>query len=47
VAHSSSSPDGDFCDKAARYRRTDEFLDIVRMEWSYEEPFDRDGDRPG
>jgi alkanesulfonate monooxygenase len=36
--------DGDFCDKATRYRRTDEFLDIVKLEWSSEEPFDRDGD---
>ena len=26
--------DGDFSDKPTRYRRTDEFLDIVKLEWS-------------
>ena len=36
--------DGDFSDKATRYKRTDEFLDIVKLEWSCEEPFDYDGD---
>jgi alkanesulfonate monooxygenase len=36
--------DGDFADKAARYRRTDEFLDIVELEWSSAERFDYDGD---
>jgi alkanesulfonate monooxygenase len=36
--------DGDFTDKATRYRRTDEFLDIVNLEWSSEERFDHDGD---
>jgi alkanesulfonate monooxygenase len=32
--------DGDTADKAARYRRSGEFLDIVRREWSSETPFD-------
>jgi alkanesulfonate monooxygenase len=36
--------DGDFADKPARYRRTDEFLDIVRLEWSSPERFDYSGD---
>jgi len=36
--------DGDFSDKATRYKRTDEFLDIVKLEWSCEEPFDYDGE---
>src|SRR3954453_12352977 len=26
--------DGDFLDKAARYRRTDEYLDVVRRTWT-------------
>jgi alkanesulfonate monooxygenase len=36
--------DGDFADKAARYRRSDEFLDIVKREWSAATPFDYDGE---
>jgi alkanesulfonate monooxygenase len=36
--------DGDFSGKAARYRRTGEFLDVVKLEWSSEERFDHDGD---
>jgi alkanesulfonate monooxygenase len=36
--------DGDFADKAARYRRSDEFLDIVKREWSSAQPFDYDGE---
>jgi alkanesulfonate monooxygenase len=36
--------DGDFADKAARYRRTDEFLDIVQREWSCAERFDYQGE---
>src|SRR6202522_4412700 len=36
--------DGDFSDKVTRYRRTDEFLDIVKLEWSSEQHFDYDGD---
>jgi len=36
--------DGDFADKAARYRRSDEFLDIVKREWSSATPFDYDGE---
>jgi alkanesulfonate monooxygenase len=36
--------DGDFSDKATRYRRTDEFLDIVELEWSSAERFDYDGE---
>jgi alkanesulfonate monooxygenase len=36
--------DGDFSDKPARYRRTDEFLDIVALEWGSPERFDYDGD---
>jgi alkanesulfonate monooxygenase len=36
--------DGDFLDKAARYRRTDEYLDILRRTWTATEPFDHDGE---
>ncbi|MGW6059229.1 LLM class flavin-dependent oxidoreductase [Streptomyces sp. NPDC055189] len=36
--------DGDFTDKPTRYRRTDDFLDVVRKEWTATEPFDHDGD---
>jgi alkanesulfonate monooxygenase len=36
--------DGDFSDKTTRYRRTDEFLDVVKLEWSSPERFDYDGD---
>ena len=30
-------------DKDERYARTDEFLDVVRAEWTSEKPFDYDG----
>ncbi|HEV2635410.1 MAG TPA: LLM class flavin-dependent oxidoreductase [Actinocrinis sp.] len=36
--------DGDVSDKETRYRRTDEFLSIVRSEWESAEPFDFDGE---
>jgi alkanesulfonate monooxygenase len=36
--------DGDTSDKAARYRRSDEFLDIVKLEWSSAAPFDYEGE---
>jgi alkanesulfonate monooxygenase len=36
--------DGDFTDKPTRYRRTDEFLDIVRRTWSSADRFDYDGE---
>ncbi|MGX1669448.1 LLM class flavin-dependent oxidoreductase [Streptomyces sp. NPDC055400] len=36
--------DGDFSDKPTRYRRTDDFLDVVRKEWTAAEPFDHEGD---
>jgi alkanesulfonate monooxygenase len=36
--------DGDFSDKPARYRRTDEYLDVVEREWSATEPFDYEGE---
>ena len=36
--------DGDISDKATRYRRTDEFLDVLRREWTSAEPFDYDGE---
>ncbi len=36
--------DGDYADHAARYRRTDEFLDIVRRVWTAEKPFDHEGE---
>ena len=30
-------------DKDERYARTSEFLDVVRLEWTSEKPFDYDG----
>ncbi|GII01456.1 LLM class flavin-dependent oxidoreductase [Planobispora takensis] len=36
--------DGDFSDKSTRYRRTDEFLDVLRREWAEEAPFDYEGE---
>jgi alkanesulfonate monooxygenase len=36
--------DGDFTDKATLYRRTGEFLDVVRLEWSSERHFSYDGE---
>lgn len=35
--------DGDFLDHAARYERTDEWLEIVRRTWTSETPFDFTG----
>lgn len=36
--------DGDFEDHDARYRRTDEYLDVVKLAWTSSEPFDYQGD---
>ena len=36
--------DGDWSEKDTRYRRTDEFLDIVRAVWTSPEPFSYDGE---
>ncbi|MEZ0070741.1 LLM class flavin-dependent oxidoreductase [Planotetraspora sp. GP83] len=36
--------DGDFSDKETRYRRTGEFLDVLRKEWESETPFDYEGE---
>lgn len=36
--------DGDFTDKVTRYRRTDDFLTVVRQEWEAETPFDHEGE---
>ena len=36
--------DGDFLDHDARYRRTDEYMDILRRTWTAREPFDYDGE---
>ena len=36
--------DGDFLDHDARYRRTDEYLDVVRRTWTSERPFDFEGE---
>ncbi len=35
--------DGDWTEKDDRYRRTDEYLDILRLSWTSEKPFDYDG----
>lgn len=36
--------DGDFSDKVTRYRRTDDFLTLLRREWEATEPFDHEGE---
>ena len=36
--------DGDWLDHDARYRRTDEYLDVMRRVWTEHEPFDHDGE---
>ena len=36
--------DGDYADKQERYRRTDEYLDVVKRIWSADEPVDHDGE---
>ena len=36
--------DGDWLDHDARYRRSDEYLDIVRKTWLATSPFDYDGE---
>jgi alkanesulfonate monooxygenase len=36
--------DGDFLSKAERYRRTDEYLTVLRRAWADPEPFDFDGE---
>jgi alkanesulfonate monooxygenase len=36
--------DGDFTDKPTRYRRTDDFLSVVRRTWDSAEPFDHEGE---
>jgi alkanesulfonate monooxygenase len=36
--------DGDHADHAARYRRTDEFLDVIRRVWTADKPFDHAGE---
>ena len=35
--------DGDFSNKADRYARTDEYLSVLRREWTAESPFDHSG----
>ncbi|AWT24959.1 Alkanesulfonate monooxygenase [Corynebacterium provencense] len=36
--------DGDFLDHDSRYRRSTEYLDIIRREWAAFDPFDYDGE---
>ena len=36
--------DGDWLDHDARYRRTDEYLDVMRRVWTATEPFDHQGE---
>jgi alkanesulfonate monooxygenase len=36
--------DGDFLDHDTRYRRTDEYLDVLRRTWTAPEPFDHEGE---
>src|SRR5262245_19411103 len=35
--------DGDFITKVERYQRTDEFLEIVKLTWTSDAPFDYEG----
>jgi alkanesulfonate monooxygenase len=41
---SDQARDGDFADKATRYRRTGEFLDVVKLAWDSAVPFDYAGE---
>jgi alkanesulfonate monooxygenase len=36
--------DGDWLDHETRYRRTDEYLDVLRRVWAAPEPFDHEGE---
>jgi alkanesulfonate monooxygenase len=36
--------DGDWLDHDTRYRRTDEYLDVLRRMWTAREPFDHEGE---
>jgi alkanesulfonate monooxygenase len=36
--------DGDWLDHDARYRRTDEYLDVMRRTWASDAPFDHEGE---
>ncbi|OTP80029.1 LLM class flavin-dependent oxidoreductase [Caballeronia sordidicola] len=36
--------DGDFLEHDDRYKRTDEYLDVVKQSWTSEKPFDHDGE---
>jgi alkanesulfonate monooxygenase len=36
--------DGDFLEKDDRYRRTDEYIDLLKKTWTAETPFDHDGE---
>jgi alkanesulfonate monooxygenase len=36
--------DGDYLDHDARYRRTDEYLDVVRRVWTADAPIDHEGE---
>ena len=36
--------DGDWLDHDARYRRTDEYLDVMRRVWTEQTPFDHEGE---
>ena len=36
--------DGDFLGHDDRYRRTDEYLDVMKLEWTSETPFDYEGE---
>ena len=44
AATPTSARDGDFLDHDARYRRTDEYLDILRAIWTAAGPFDHEGE---
>ena len=36
--------DGDWLDHDSRYRRTDEYLDVIRRVWTETDPFDHEGE---
>jgi alkanesulfonate monooxygenase len=43
-ADAEMAKDGDVSNKVERYARTDEYLKVLRQEWTAEKPFDHDGD---
>src|SRR6478609_96815 len=44
IGQHSQAADGDWLPKDDRYRRTDEYLDVVKRTWASDAPFDFEGE---